>query len=617
MNKLHLPSGAKLAAMLSLSFMVPFMVFLFTPLDLYLHNPTAFLVGWKFLLPQFLAFTFIGFAVMLAVFLLVWYKKVWLSIFLLSLCALFILYEHFVLYHFAETYVYMLSLIAIAMLSLVLLVKLLKEKAVDAVMLLVWGVFLAAYAQLLLMNGNMSLIVGDEATYDVFVFGNAFNFILWVIIAFLPFVSWTVLYIKKKEFKYESTLIFTALLVFGMQTSGLAVTALTTKLPAGFEDNPSYLSYAPVLKLSGNNDICVFMIDSLDVAYMTEVLEQYPELYEQLDGFTFYKNNISEFPNTVPSATTMLTQHYYTDGLTVSEYWENAWAQHSFIDTLKENGYVTNLIIDRVSTYGDTEQLKNRANNIVIGGNIKANIEAMLKVMGRMSLSRIAPYYLKRFFLRSIKPSFGNVLLRIDSPDGQDLVIWSGSDMKFYEYIKQNNMITNNSQRVFNFIHLNGLHVTGRYRYDAEKDTIVSGGNNLDVTRACFEILNVYFSKMKANDVYDNTTIIVLSDHGQQLSQRTAHSSLLIKPIGASGKLKTDTQSELSNKYFGASILEAAGLQHSNLGVSYFDIIGGASPPIRYYYIHSSDGPEKYILSGYYEISGDANDYANWKYIEK
>ena len=617
MNKLNLPPGTKFTAMLLLSFAISFMAFLFTPFDLYLHNPTVFLVGWKFLLPQLLFFTFIGFAALTTVFLLMWYRRIWLGIALLSLCALFVVYEHVVVGQFAETYVYLLSCIAVAMLLLVLLIKLLKEKAVDVAMVLTWGILIAAYIQLLFMNGSMYLFEEEGMDYSAFSLWNVINLTIWVAVAFLNVVLWIGFRVKKIEFKYEKALIFTAVLFFCMQTAGLVTTFLTTELPAGFEDNPSYLSYEPVLRLSGESNISVFLIDSLDVAYMAEALEKYPELYEQLDGFTFYKNNVSEFFYTIPSITTILTQRYYTDGLTLSEYWKDAWAQNSFIDTLKENGYATNLLIDRVTTYGNTEQIIDRASNIVLGGNIKASIKAMLKVIGRLSLGRLAPYFLKDFFMRAIEPSFGNALLMVDSPDGQDLIVWSMGDLKFYDYIKQSTISANSGKKVFSFAHLNGPHVSSRYYYDAEKDEMLQGGNSISVARACFEILNVYFKQMRLNGVYDNTTIFIISDHGQGISKRTANASLLIKPTDAKGKLRINTQTELSNKYFAASVLETAGLPHDNLGVSYFDIINGTPPPLRYAYEYKSIGSEKKTLSGYYEISGDANDLSNWRLVEK
>ena len=129
-------------------------------------------------------------------------------------------------------------------------------------------------------------------------------------------------------------------------------------------------------------------------------------------------------------------------------------------------------------------------------------------------------------------------------------------------------------------------------------------------------MLNVYFDKMKEIGVYDNSTIILLGDHGIVTKAATG---LLIKPRGSTGSLKTDAVAELSNKYLGAGILEAAGIPHSGLGLSYFDIINGAPPPERKvyyqtYWFAERNESEIVTLQGTYEIPSDANDFDNWIY---
>ena len=41
----------KIVSILSISFTSAFTLLFYTPLDMYLHNPLDFIVGWRFLLP--------------------------------------------------------------------------------------------------------------------------------------------------------------------------------------------------------------------------------------------------------------------------------------------------------------------------------------------------------------------------------------------------------------------------------------------------------------------------------------------------------------------------------------------------------------------------------------
>ena len=631
MNKIfkNLPSW-KLSAILAISFTAAFTVFLFAPLDLYLHNPKDFVVGWKFLLPNLLMFSLLGF-IALSVVLLVLFvcRKVVSGLILLLVLGVLVAFANFAFHLFSAIYTYLFAAIVLAAVLWILLKKLFKEKAADVILLVMWGGFVIAYAQMLLFNSGMTAITGDNANYGSLTPGHIANLLIWVIVAFLPLCVWIVLRAKKKEFKYEKALVLTMLIISGMQIAGLVSTAVSAELPRGFDEDPLCFSYEPILKFSPDDNILVFVLDRLDANYMTETLERYPELNQQLDGFTFYQDNISEFQHTFPSVTNMLTQHYYRDELTIAEYWEEAWSQHNVVDILRENGFSTNLYLDSLSTYGGFNQIENRTDNIR-KGKITVDLRGTLIFIGRLSLGRLSPYFLKDSFINPLDSAFGNSFYALRNVDYvQPSAIGNESDMRFYDYIKQNEFSADSKKRVFNFIHLScshadwNIHVTtGGYHYNEKRGVISSGGNYMDSTRACFEILNTFFEKMKKTGVYDNSTIILLADHGGRVSELPpsfSSASLLIKTKMSSGTLKTDTECELSNRYLGASILELAGLPHDRLGVSHFDIIDGAVPPARYFYSYSNwwvarNKSHKVELTGIYEVSGNANDPANWKF---
>jgi hypothetical protein len=623
-----LPPKWKLSAILALSFAGMFTVFVFTPLDLYLQNPTSFMVSWKFFMPALIATAAIGTAALTAMFILLWHKKTWLGVTILILCAAPFAYFRYVRLTFERMSIYVFAAAAVGIVVWILLTKALKHRALDLVLLVIWGAFAAAYIQVLFLNGDMTLITGDRASYNELTLGNTFNIVIWVLITLLPLFIWALMIKKNKEFKFEKPLAASVLIICAMQLAGLVSTAVSTELPVGYEDNPQYLSYAPTMRYSTGNNVCVFLLDRFDVQYMTEVLENFPELYEQLDGFTFYENNVAEFGGTFPSVPKMLTEHYYTDDLTFSEYWKEAWSRHTPIDTLRENGFTTNLLIDKLSTYGNFDEIQNRTDNIELGKAV-LRYKGMFDRVCRLTLGRLSPYFMKNFFLAPLGSDFGNQFFLMDFSLGQRLAVGAATDRAFYNYIIPTSILADSDKPVFNFIHMNCAHVdfdksivAGGYHYDALNDTIVDEGNYIDTTRGCFEILGTYFRKLKEAGVYDNTTIILLGDHGRGLNKDAdapVTTGLLIKPQGVRGALETDTSTELSNKYFGASILEAAGLPHEDYGLSYFDIIGGAPAPARQYYQYDSwwnarGSSESIKLSGTYEISGDASKWENWSW---
>ena len=132
---------------------------------------------------------------------------------------------------------------------------------------------------------------------------------------------------------------------------------------------------------------------------------------------------------------------------------------------------------------------------------------------------------------------------------------------------------------------------------------------------------------MKEAGVYDNSTIIVLGDHGRaprELSGSTMEldgaitSALLIKPAGAHGKMiQKDSHSELSIAYFAPSVLEYAGVDRSGFGVSYNDVINGSIKLPRVIRGYDFAGYGRMVEKAAYIVSGDARDFSNWTLLRE
>jgi len=614
LNKLKsiLPDKWRLASILALSFAVSFMVSIYSPLDIYLHNPTVFVVGWRFLLPPLLIVFTVSFITISFSLLLLTKNRILYGLVLFLLLTVLVITIRFTFDMLSTAYIYILSIIAGAALLWTVLTKLLKDTAADITLLLLWGGVISAYIQVLFLNGEMGSISGAEPDYKTLALP---NLMIWVVITLLLLCLWIILKVKKKDFRYEKLLIPSVLIISGMQIAGLVSTAVSNDLPKGFEEEPEYISYEPALSLNHEENILVFILDMLSVERMREGLEEYPHIRESLDGFTLYENNISEYFRTLPSVPTMMTQHRYKEGQTMSEYWTEAWAQRSYVDTLREHGFTTNLYLDYMTTYGSLDEIAGKTDNIREFEAIRLNTRSFISSVMRLSLGRLSPYILKNAFLAPVASDFGNSIFTLTVSDPLAVmppVVSNNSDLQFFEYINQNEMSSGNSKKVFTVMHMIGAH----YDY--------GGVPNLDIN---FTILNTYFDKMKETGVYDNTTILIIGDHGDgndfDIVFFPTSTSVLIKPRGSAGELAIDTESELSHKYFPASLLEIAGIPQDSLGLSYFDIINGASSPVRIIYALSNwflafkdQGDAGTMIEvGKFEVSGDSNNDENWRFI--
>ena len=125
-------SKLKLASMILLSFAAPFMIFIFSPLDLFFHNTPSFLGSFDILLPWLLLYMFIGFAGIFLILFFLWKQNVLFGILVILLCAIYVTYSRFVLNSFHSIYIFLYILITVALTLWLLLIKVFKEYAVKA-----------------------------------------------------------------------------------------------------------------------------------------------------------------------------------------------------------------------------------------------------------------------------------------------------------------------------------------------------------------------------------------------------------------------------------------------------------------------------------------------------
>jgi len=570
--KTLLPSKGKLGITVAISFAYSFMLFIYTPLDMFLHNPVDFVVGWRFLLPPLMLVFVISFIAIFVVLTLLHHRKILPGVVALALFGVMVIIARFALGLFSVAFFHVMGAIVVAIIAWILLLKVLKRQAFNVVVLLMGGVLLAAYIQTLFLNGDMVSIMGQQTGYGELTFENIRNILTWIVIIIAPLFLCLIFKPDNKPLKFDKAYVLSIVIIVGMQTVGLVSTAISTDLPEGYDQRPIYFSYDAAINFNDENNVLVFLLDTLDVRVIRDTFEAYPHLQGYLDGFTLYENHTAEHFGTVPSVVAMLTGHHAVAGQQGPELKEEAWAKHNFIDTLRENGFRANLYLCLISVFGNYNQIAHRSDNLGVANHVELNIQQLLFTTTRLSFARISPYLLKNTWLTNITPDFGRSFFNIEVEDETAVfipMVGIHSDMRFHRYITHNEFTANSEESVFTFIFLNGPHAHGHiddpysngFHFDEATGGLRQGGSRTQVTRAVFESLNYFFNRMKEIGVYDNTTIIITGDHGLR-EQIPDTVSLFIKPQGSTGPLVTDSVTELSLINFQATVMEAAGLAH-------------------------------------------------------
>ncbi len=497
------------------------------------------------------------------------------------------------------------------------------------------GFLLAFFVQAVFLNSRETVMSGAKARYTDLSFSVISNFIIYLLIVFLPLIFHIIA--KKRPVNKglaaadRNTVFCIAAAALAVQLGWAGIKAAKTDFSKDNERYYGYLSYEQAMSLSEDENIVVFLTDRLDSLWMDGMLERYPDIADKFSGFTFYQNNVAHNTNTFPSVPQMLTGKLY-DGCEWPEYMRKAWDDDSLPAILKQNGYDINIIPDGRTSVGPLRMYDGVFDNVNYfdEDNIKINYTGeygVIHSLTKLSLAKMLPYFCKGSIAGGLGAYVGWQFYKIDEEpdDFVRLAMKPETDLRFYDYMKSNGLRADHENKTFSFIHLSASHdlspgVASLYEPVGEKPDVYQ------TTRGDFEVLFEYFDELKKLGIYDKTTIVILGDHGRAPDETDGvfhtkldsaiTTALLIKPAGAEeAPIALDRWSELSNDYFKASILEMAGIDHSAYGYSYNDIIENDIHIDRYLQSvkFMNYGSLKYTAN--YRITGDARDFDNWEIL--
>ena len=115
------------------------------------------------------------------------------------------------------------------------------------------------------------------------------------------------------------------------------------------------------------------------------------------------------------------------------------------------------------------------------------------------------------------------------------------SDLLFYRALLEENPIRTVPEKCFKYLHLEGAHQP--HVYDKDLNVLPSSPYR-DVIEGNLTMLRLFLQRMKEAGVYDNTAIVLLSDHGssngRDLNTMNQHTMLLIKGKNEHHPFRTD-----------------------------------------------------------------------------
>lgn len=359
-----------------------------------------------------------------------------------------------------------------------------------------------------------------------------------------------------------------------MNNSKSSTLSSNSELPENIDD---------VMAFSKDDEnVIIFMLDAFRGGYVNQILLDEPELKERLTGFTWYPNTLSISYFTNSSLPAIIGgMDYFPEKINESEgdslFEKTAKAYDSLISETEAKGYDLSLVDPTLyySFKGDYSLLKDRANtmsNKSLGGYWEKDKGSGYQADDSKEISDVLiSLGLFRMFPTSIKGKVyrtGKWLTNYKSGYIHSRNHWAILDLlpelsntrsksKTFKFI--NNEFTHRPYAMTD----DGTMLRTGYP-DPSSENGLGGKNPYYSAKWALIAIADWVDWLKANDIYDNTKIIIVSDHGNQYTLEYStdfqnkeqakeleismhelnrlHPLLMVKDFNSEGNLKIDNR---------------------------------------------------------------------------
>ena len=405
-----------------------------------------------------------------------------------------------------------------------------KDKVYNIVLIVSFIIYFASYIQGNYLLKRLPGLDGEMIIWKGFLVQNIITLFIWLALIITYIIT-------VKKYKFESVIKTSSkvvLVVFIMLFVSCTSTMLTTR-KMFMKKYPILVTDMNYTNFSSDKNFIIFLVDAVDSTEFYKELEnsKYKDSYKD---FTYYPDTTSYYLFTRDSIPLILTgipnhneKEYYT-------YYNESFDKSPLLNNLLDNNYDLNLYEHEL--IWTTKKGKNVKNTTEVSNKVS------VKIFAKNNLRYVAYKYLPYCFKK-----YANIE-KMNFNDSQDVdytnrYLWD--DIENYKLI-QNSEVTIDTNNQFKFIHVNGSHPP--YNIDEELNRVREDkkGYNKEVA-ASIKLISSYIELLKENNVYDNSVIILIADHGYTYSKNKLNKVnpiLLIKGFNETNKKMVVSDKKLS-----------------------------------------------------------------------
>ena len=445
------------------------------------------------------------------------------------------------------------------------LTALFKGKAFRFVRSLVFMLAALSYVQNMFLNLDLGLLEGEGTDWSQYTQHGQINLAVWAaaLAAGLAVLMKLRVRISRAVVTYGCLLL---LIVQGVAFATVSVQHLSSH--AEKTEEPAYiLSGENQYKVSAEGNVIVFMLDYFANDYIDSMLKQFPEALDGFKDFTYYDNCDPAYIGTFPSVVHMLTGHDFDNTVPIDTWFRDAWNSESaqyFYNTLREKGYDARFF-DSTSNYFGISYAEPYFSNLCrLTGERTVRYERVVRNMLRLSAYRYAPHALKKHLEFNSFDMAGTVAMA-----GDDIANSLNRTAFYYTMVGNGLQKVENDKKYFVIEFLRGTHPP----YHINEWVGWDDNATLEQCAAGYmKIVADYLEELKKVGLYDSSTIIVTSDHGDK--ENSMQVIYFIKEAGVTRETMAVNSAPISHDDFIGTVLKNIGAEYP-YGKSIYDFAEG------------------------------------------
>lgn len=355
--------------------------------------------------------------------------------------------------------------------------------------------FISTYIQGNYLAGSLPTLDGTPIVWTNYTLQGIISIVLWILVIALNIV----LYKKFKTEKYIKITSYVSIVIFIM---------LFVSLISVFINNPEIYTkkgtFTPTNKnintLSKEKNLLILLVDCVDSREFERVVKENNK-ENVFEDFTYFPDTLSTYGFTRDSIPYIFSGIWYEAQTSYSQHYSNAFDNSKLFHMLQDRQYDINIYDDELFiSNNDTYNVKN-----VEEISPKANFMSFAKQEAKYILFKYLPFQLKKYS-RIETLDYAKCKIIQNKDDKNEIYTWL--NLNNYELLDDIKVQDNN---YFQFVHIEGGHLPYDLNENLEK---IENGTYDDKLKATITIINKYLTRIRESGQYDNSAIIILSDHG-------------------------------------------------------------------------------------------------------